>query len=267
MKTFTAPTRTRSRAARTNQVDAPVSKRLVALVALGALGAGLIVGAGIARLQSPKAATTKAVATVQAPTGPNPVGAGPSRFDGMVPVGYQHNEAGAVAAAASFTAMTTEMLFRPEYEARAAARSIATPEAADAVEAEAMKPIDGIRQGFALAGSRNPDGRALVRTMPIGTRVVSYDAERTRIEVWSMSLIAIELDGTGKAGAQPATQAVFTTSSYVLTWTAGDWHVQELKSIDDSGPALTRAAPLTPTPFIDQASTFVPFRYLASRGS
>lgn len=250
----------------TSGIDAPrVSKALVALVSVGALLAGLALGAFVARATASKTPVA-APTVVTAPKGSGPVGAGPSSFTGMVPVGYLHNEAGALAAAQAFTAMTTEMLFRPEADARAAARAIATPEGADSVEAVAIAPIQGIRDGFALAGRTNPQGRALVRTTPIGSRMVSYSGDKARVDVWAMSLVAMETSPNAQSQAS-TTRAVFSTTSYALEWSAGDWHVAELKYVGDSGPALIRSGPLPATQFIDQASGFTPFRYQANRGA
>lgn len=243
-----------------------VSKIGVAAVALVALVVGTFAGSGVARLGGGSDQSASAPAAVVAPKATQSVAAGPSRFEGMVPVGYLHNEAGALAAAQAYTAMTTEMLFRPEADARAAARMMATANSADLVEAATMAPINGIRQSLAVAANQNPNGRALVRTVPIGSRTVSYSGERARIDVWSMTLIGLEIDVNAAQGGAP-TRAAFTTTSFVLEWANGDWRVADFKRVDDSGPAMSRQGPAKVTDFIDQASTFTPFRYQPNRGA
>lgn len=265
MSARTAPSR-RMPSLRRASADAPVSKRVIALVSAAALVGGLFIGSGIARALGPKEAAAPARSAALPPSGTNPVGAGPARFEGMVPVGYQHTEGGAVAAAASYSSMMTEMVFRPEFEARAAARSVAVPEGADIVEVSMLKPISSIRQAFAVAGQTNPNGRALVRTTPIGTRTVSYAPDRARIDVWVMSTFAVEVQAQPGTSPAPSAQAMFSMTSFLLVWSAGDWKVADMKTAGDAGPALTRATPMPATPFIDQATTFTPFRYLANRG-
>lgn len=243
------------------------SRRAYALAAAAAIAVGLFAGAGIAKATRPSASVQAPRVVSTVPSTPAPVNAGPSHFDGMVPVGYLHNEAGAVAAAASYTAMTTEMVFRTEMEARAAARRIAVPEAADAIEALTMKPIGGIRQTLAMAGAKNPNGRALIRTVPIGTRMVSYGDDRARVDVWSMTYLAVELGSALEQTSDAKPTGAFMTTSYELAWYEGDWKVTAMQSIANTGPALTRAPALNSTPFIDQASGMTPFRYRANRGN
>ena len=264
MKT-TNSTRPRVQKSRSAADEAPISKLAIAVVALAALVIGSFGGSWVSRRLAGTPTASTATAPVTAPRVAKVVSAGPSRFDGMVPVGYLHNEAGAIAAAQSYTAMMTEMLFRPEADSRAAARTMATGTSADAVETVMMTPIAGIRQSLAVAASQNSNGRALVRTVPIGSRTVAYAADKARLDVWSMSLIGLEVQPNSASAGAP-TRAAFTTTSFVLEWTSGDWHIASVIRIDDSGPSMSRQAPLNPTAFIDQASVFTPFRYQPNQG-
>lgn len=248
-------------------VTATFSRRVHVLAALAAIAVGLFAGAGIAKLTRSSGSVSASSVSPSAPTTPVLVNAGPSHFDGMVPVGYLHNEAGAIAAAAAYTAMTTEMVFRTEVEARAAARRTAVPESADVIEDLTMKPIGGIRQTLAMAGTSNPDGRALIRTVPIGTRLVSYGDDRARVDVWSMTYFAVELGTAQDQSIASKPTGAFMTTSYELAWHEGDWKIAAMQNISNTGPALTRAQAIAATSFIDQASGMTPFRYRANRGN
>ncbi|MFZ4516493.1 MAG: hypothetical protein ACOYN3_09315 [Acidimicrobiia bacterium] len=255
------PSRTRG-----PEPESRITQRLCVLAGFSALIVGLVGGLFLANLTRSHATRVSPTTATSAASPAQPVNAGPTLFDGMVPVGYLHNQDGAVAAAASYTAMMTEMVFRTEAESRAAARRIAMPASADAVEASMMTSISGIRQAMALAGSKNPDGRGLVRSVPIGTRVISFYGDRARIDVWSYSYIAIELGGANESALTAPPTSVFIVTSYELEWTNGDWFVASSKVLDDAGPAITRAQPTPATPFIDHASAFTPFRYKAKQG-
>jgi hypothetical protein len=187
--------------------------------------------------------------------------AGPSRFEGFVPVGYQRSETGAVAAAAAYTAMVTELIRRPETEIRSAARLIATPEAAPTVEATLLQPIDGIRSALALAAEENPNGRAFVRTVPLGTKLVAYAGDTAQVDVWSMSLVALETVTTTDQAAAQVPQATFTVTSYSLAWERGDWHVAEYRYASGVGPTFTRTPAPSATTLINEVAPFAPFRY------
>jgi hypothetical protein len=256
---------TRNRAvtqSRSGVDDTATPKKWIVAVALVTLFLGFAVGGFIAKRQAPKAAPAPTVAS--APTAPAAISAGPSRFDGFTPVGFQRSEAGAVAAASAYTAMVTELIRRPETEVRAAARRIAVPEAADAVEGALIQPISGIRNALALAAEQNPNGRALLRTIPIGTKLVAYTEQRAQVDVWAMGLTGLEMaPGTAAAGDQTP-QAGFTLTSYTLVWERGDWHIADYRYVDGVGPSFTRTLAPSPTQLIDFAAQYAPFRYLGN---
>ena len=243
--------------------DAGTPKKWIIVVALVTVFFGFAIGGFIAKRQAPAAQTTPTASTAPK-VAPAPISAGPSRFDGFTPVGFQRSEAGAVAAASAYTAMVTELIRRPESEVRAAARQISTPEAADAVEGALIQPISGIRNALALAAEQNPNGRALLRTVPIGTKLVAYTDQSARVDVWAMSVTGLEmLPGTDAAGDQTP-QAGFTLTSYTLVWERGDWHIADYRYVEGAGPTLTRTPAPAPTQLIDFAAQYAPFRYLGN---
>lgn len=263
MSALTRYRSTNARQARSGLEEQVLPKRWLFAVALATLFVGVAVGGLFARTQG---STTSKVAqpAMQAPAVKAMVSPGPSRFDGFTPVGYQRSEAGAVAAASAYTAMVTELIRRPEAEIRAAARLIATPEAANAVEESLVQPISSIRSTLALAAEQNPNGRALIRTVPLGSRLVSYSSESARVDVWAMGIVGIEVSSSGQAGVNPAPESLFTITSYTLTWDQGDWHVADYRYAEGVGPALSKTPTPQTTQLIDFAAQYAPFRYLGS---
>jgi len=269
MSTKTRTQRFVGSTSRSNGTDsAPLDKRVVAVVAVGALLLGVLVGGGLIQVfgSRSQADATKTVAPAPASVVPSKISAGPTRFDGFVPVGYQRSEAGAIAAASSYTAMVTELIQRTELEVRASARRAATPEAADAVEEGFLRPVASIRAALAVAGEKNPRGRALLRTVPIGTKLVSYADNTARVDVWAMGMVGLELESGSTSAGDQAPQAVFTVTSYQLAWVNGDWHIADFRYAEGVGPALTRTRVPSPTELINSAATFAPFRYQAAQG-
>jgi hypothetical protein len=233
----------------------------VMYVGIGALllVVGVVIGAllfGSKGSSASKSATNKSAnAASETVTNVSLNAAGPARMDAGLPVGFAHTSDGAIAAAAAYSALNTEMLFRTEADVRSIARRMATTSAADAVEQAVLAPFRGTRQGLAAAGLLNPKGKAMLRSVPIGNRLVSYSPAVARVDVWNVGLVAIDV-----AESQPT--ALWQTTSFELAWQNDDWKVSSVKVADGPAPAATKSVPSVTADFLAQAETLKSFVYL-----
>lgn len=170
-----------------------------------------------------------------APIGPTTVVAG-------VPMGYRHDQAGAVSAALHFLVASEAVLAMDESAAVAAQRAMATNAAADPLAARLRSQLAAFHDGFG-------PGPVGYRVAPVADRVTAADAEDVAVDVWYVAVI--------EPPDRPAYED-WRTMRYQLVWERGDW--REAAEHDDPGPrpaALSPAGAVSPA---DWAAGLAGFR-------
>ncbi|MEE1931363.1 hypothetical protein V1J52_24910 [Streptomyces sp. TRM 70351] len=163
-----------------------------------------------------------------APTGVAPVEAG----DG-IPSGFPRTEQGAQSAAANYAvALVSADIIRPGERPRII-ETVFVPEQADAMR---QKLDDAYTTDFLEKVGLDADGDApegytyVSRTVPVGTRLVSFAPDTAELAVWCTGVY-------GMAGPESRTpvRTDWFTMHLTLRWADGDWKVQSFAQ--ESGPA------------------------------
>ncbi|GHF92367.1 hypothetical protein ACFFSH_18350 [Streptomyces filamentosus] len=177
---------------------------------------------------SPSSDTPGKAAT--APTGTRPV----TDTDGTVPTGYAHDEQGAQSAAANYAVAlgSTDMFQKGPREALV--RAVYAPEVVDGL----LKRYDASYSPELMAATglepngTAPDGLTFVaRTVPIGTKVTSYSADKATVDVWYVNLTGL----AGEGSTKPVTSAWFT-STQKLSWTTAGWRISSTSQAEGPTP-------------------------------
>lgn len=155
-----------------------------------------------------------------APSGQQPV----ERAANGIPAGFSQNEDGAASAAANYAvALGGVEMFDPERR-EAVVAAVFAPDAVaeqEAALAERYSDPDFLTGIGLTEDGTAPEGMTFVsRVLPAGTRVVDYDGETARVEVWYSALFGL----AGEESTNPVTESWYT-GTYDLVWTGGDWKV------------------------------------------
>lgn len=162
-------------------------------------------------------------------------GAGPSRMQAGIPVGFSHDEAGASAAAAAYMRTGQVILDADPAAAEAAVRAMAAAGSADAQVERALGQRQAVHETLAEA-----TGPLTWRQAALEVRLEGYTPERARVAVWHVGVLSAE-------GAAPP-QANWSLSSYELVWESGDWKIWSQSASPGPAPVLDdSAAPATST--------------------
>lgn len=209
-----------------NQRSTLTSKTIVALVA-SALVAGMALGSLVAN--DPDTPTGAAATNADA-VDPGP---GPWQIDGGIPTGFSQDEAGAVAAAASYTTTGQALIDMAPTQLPDAVRHYAASKTALEQITKLTTDMASLRQTLA-------DGRGRTRYMKavVATRLNDFTEVRANVQVWTVGVL------WRQGAADP--QADWTTSTFELVWEDETWKV-ETEEIT-SGPA---PAPNGGTPPVD----------------
>ncbi|MGW4516822.1 hypothetical protein ACWEO4_33645 [Streptomyces sp. NPDC004393] len=181
----------------------------------------------------------KAGAAPTAATGTRPV----RTKAGAIPSGYAHDQQGAQSAAANYAvALGSGDMFNKDRR-HSIIDTIYTSTAASKLQA----PMDQAYSASFLsklgldADGNAPAGDTFVsRTIPVGTKITQYGADRAKVSVWYMGLIGM----SGQGSTDPVS-STWKTWAFELQWSDGDWKIVTDSQTD--GPA--------PVPGDDQAAT------------
>ncbi|MFG2604208.1 hypothetical protein ACGFT2_11745 [Streptomyces sp. NPDC048514] len=163
-----------------------------------------------------------------APSGTRPVGT----KTGTIPSGFAHTEQGAQSAAANYsTALGSDGMFNTAVRHQivqtiADSRTVSSLQSGfDADYSTAFLQKVGLN-----ADGSAPKGNTFVnRTMPIGTKLISFRDSAATVEVWCNGLFGFAGDGS----TNPVTSSWFTVTMK-LSWNDNDWKVSE--SSQKTGP-------------------------------
>jgi hypothetical protein len=207
-----------------------------------------------AQAAPPAAATTpQAQAGEAAAAG----GVGPRQVVHEVPVGYQHSEAGAVAAAANYAKVLSSELILDKASRRKAIDTLAAPEARARQQRAFDRAVASLAKGLGVKDGGAADGTVLLRAVPVGWRLEAYTDDRATVAIWVTSV-------AGSLGGPPGgvpVQEGWGTTTVELRWVGGDWKQLESTTKEGPAPVADAATPTAASQLIPEAQEFKEFTY------
>ncbi|MFE0772530.1 hypothetical protein [Streptomyces sp. NPDC058861] len=209
------------------------SRSLVTVVGVVVLLVGAIAlanrgGGDPADPSAPRAGTPGKTAPTTA-TGVPPV----TGRNGPIPTGYAHDEQGAQSAATNYAvALDSEEMVKADSRHRIV-DTIYTPDAAKRLKShqDAAYTADLLKlMGLDADGNAPPGSVFVSRTIPIGTKVESFDGSTARISVWCTGLT-----GMSSPDSTDPVRTTWKTRTFELVWTGSDWKVTG--DTEKKGPA------------------------------
>lgn len=204
-----------------------LTNQTVMALVVSALVAGLAVHALLNGGSSPIPAVTTPTAGSSGP--------GPWRMEGGIPIGFERSEAGATAAAASYSTTGQAMIDLAPTQLHEAVSRYAATQTASAQAATLGDELESLRQVLADGTGRTRYVRSV-----LATRLDEYTDERATVRVWAVGVL------WRQGAADP--QADWSTTTFELVWEENTWKV--LTESIESGPA---PAPNGGTPPVNAA--------------
>ena len=212
----------------------------------GASGSSGSSGTGAAAPGAPQSTAT-------APTGTQPVS---TSQDGIA-TGFPHTPEGAQSAAVNYSVALGSSQMYATASRHAIVATVADPAMESALDAQMDPSYTTLAAKLGLRNGQGPGGQTFVsRTVPVGTKADSYDANRATVDVWSTGLIG--LAGTGST--TPVTQYWFTVTVQLL-WTNGDWKVAGFSQKDGPTPVSGSQTTSSASDIANAVNQFGGFRY------
>jgi hypothetical protein len=203
----------------------PVAAVIAALVAIG-----------FRACSTPSNGTDTATGTgsvTSAATG-EVAGRGPASTRHGVPVGWSHDESGALAAAVSAVRLTGEIARAGFITRTDMIETLASARYGPTLAADSAAQLGEISGELGAAGVTVQS--VTFTELPLTARVVHADRASAAVEVWTVSVITVP----GVA----APRQVWRTVTVELVWEAADWRVDGWKTVSGPTPALAVSAPV-----------------------
>ena len=182
---------------------------------------------------------------------------GPREVVSGVPVGYQHSEQGAVAAAANYATVLASTLILDPSRRRAAIAALAAPETLGRQQRAFDQAVASLRKGLGVTDGSALDGTVLLRAVPVGWRLKEYTGDRATVAIWVTSVLGAL--GTPPDGV-PVREA-WGTTTVKLRWVDGDWKQLQTTTTDGPVPIADTATPTAASQLIPEAQQFKEFNY------
>jgi hypothetical protein len=230
-----------------------------AITSRGAVAGPAAAPATTAPAQAPGATTPATAATTpQAQAGEAAATSrvGPRQVVNGVPVGYQHSEQGAVAAAANYARVLSSAMILDQAQRRAAIQAISAPEALARQQRAFDQAVALLSKGLGVGQAGARDGTVLLRAVPVGWRLEAYTADRARVAIWVTSVLGAL---SGPQGV-PVREA-WGTTTVELRWVDGDWKLLKTTTTDGPVPIADTATPTAASQLIPEARDFKEFTY------
>lgn len=190
-----------------------------------------------------------------------PASPGATRLVGGVPVGYQHDPSGVVAAATGYLVAQSDPQMYVAARRHDVIRTIAASGSADDLIAQVEPGLQLAARGFGVdAQGRAAGGLLVSRVMPLGWRLDSYTHGRARVAVWYGTLAGV----AGLHSQAPVTSE-FATDSIDLVWADGDWKWVGLVHAEGPAPVGGVQPPSSADQIALAVSAFHPYAYGGSR--
>ncbi|UNZ21899.1 hypothetical protein HC362_17530 [Streptomyces sp. 891-h] len=164
-----------------------------------------------------------------APTGEKPV----KTTGDTLPSGFPHTKQGAQSAAANYAvALVSADMMKPAARQKIV-RQLFAPDQVDSTikrlkKAYSPKLLSSV--GLDEDGTPPKGATFISRTVPVGTNVRKYDDNTAKLDVWCTGVFG----NAGEKSTNPVRNDWFTLT-LDLTWTDGDWKVQDFTQ--KQGPA------------------------------
>jgi hypothetical protein len=142
-----------------------------------------------------------------------------------VGVGFSHDEAGAVAAAVSYTVAPQAWLYRSDEVVRASVEAVTVPAARGELVPGLVEDARLLRDELSEAS-----GVVWFVVAPLATKVESYRTDRAVVRVWATRVLSA--DGV----AVP--QSGWHTETFELAWVGGDWRIAGVEETEGPTPQL-----------------------------
>lgn len=159
---------------------------------------------------------------------------GPTSARHGVPVGWSHDEPGALAAAVSAVALTGEIARAGFITRTDMIETLATARYGQILAAESAAQLGEMTGELGAAGVTVQS--VTFTELPLTARVVHPDTVSARVEVWTVSVITVP--------EVAAPRQVWRTVTLDLVWEAGDWRVDGWTTVSGPTPALAVSAPV-----------------------
>lgn len=157
------------------------------------------------------------------------------------------NERGAVSAAAAFILNGQALLDMSATDVDAYLRERVTSASADRMVAEHLDDLEAIRS--ALSAGVGP---TTYRQGVLASRVVSFDEDEARVEIWHVGVLT-------RAGIAPP-QAGWVISTVDLRWERSGWKIADEIAVPGPAPILNDSvAPATAKDLLDRLDGFDDF--------
>jgi hypothetical protein len=182
---------------------------------------------------------------------------GPQRVVDDVPVGYQHSEQGAVAAAANYAKVLSSELILDKSSRRAAIAALAAPETLARQQRAFDQAVASLTKGLGVGAAGATDGTVLLRAVPVGWRLEEYTGNRATVAIWVTSVLG---SLNGPTGGVPV-QEGWGTTTVQLRWVGGDWKQLQSTTTEGPAPVADSATPTAPSQLIPEAQEFKEFTY------
>jgi hypothetical protein len=182
---------------------------------------------------------------------------GPRAVKSGVPVGYQHSQQGAVAAAANYARVLSSTMILDRSKRRAAIEALAAPEALARQQRAWDQAVALLSKGLGATGGAAQDGTVLLRAVPVGWRLEEYTGDRATVAIWVTSVL-------GALGGSPEgvpVREAWGTSTVELRWVDGDWKLLNTTNTDGPRPIADSATPTAAAQLIPEAQQFKEFTY------
>ncbi|MFD3946346.1 hypothetical protein [Streptomyces sp. NPDC058579] len=193
--------------------------------------------------------------TPTAATGVRPV---PGK-NGTIPTGFARDEQGAQSAASNYAvALGSDGMFKP-VSRHQIVDTVYTPEAAarlkgpqdEAYSADFLK-----RLGLDAQGNPPTGNTFVTRTIPVGTKVESFDGDTAKVSVWYTGLI-----GMSGPGSTDPVSTTWKTWTFDLRWTNDDWKISADSQKDGPAPVPGDVAASTADEISKAVEEFGGFTY------
>lgn len=159
---------------------------------------------------------------------------GPTSARHGVPVGWSHDEPGALAAAVSAVALTGEIARAGFITRTDMIETLATARYGPTLAAESAAQLGQMTGELGAAGVTVQS--VAFTELPLTARVVHSDTVSARVDVWTVSVITV--------AEVAAPRQVWRTVTVELAWEAGDWRVDGWTTVSGPTPALAVSAPV-----------------------
>ena len=175
-----------------------------------------------------------------------------------VPIGYPHNQAGAVSAAANYVAAYGSAAMLKPSTRHPIVQAIADPTALTNIDQQLDTAFKTVDQVLGLNENGDPPkGLGVVyRTIPAGAHAVTYNDNKAQVAVW-----ICELGGLAGSGSTLPVTETWSTVTLTLNWTSGDWKWASFTSADGPVPVGGSQTASSATALKAQSDLFGELRY------